>query len=67
MPLYEYRCKKCGRNFETLARSAHDAEPKCPLCGSEEVERTVGSFSISGCGGCGGGQESVTPPARRFS
>ena len=61
MPLYEYRCSVCGHKFENLARSMEDAAPKCPLCGSEAVERTVGSFGIAGGGAA---QESPAPRVR---
>jgi putative FmdB family regulatory protein len=46
MPLYEYRCSKCGHKFETLVRSSGDAAPKCPACGSDAVGKTVGGFGI---------------------
>ena len=46
MPTYEYRCTKCGEKFE---RSEHLAEhgqvqPRCPKCGSEEVQPVLGAF-----------------------
>jgi len=71
MPIYEYRCKKCGSEFELLIRS--DDKPKCPDCSSAKLERkfsvvaahTQGSTpscqvgDMGGCpaptGGCGGG------------
>ncbi|HTK95987.1 MAG TPA: zinc ribbon domain-containing protein, partial [Terriglobales bacterium] len=34
MPIYEYRCKKCGHRFEKLHQSFSEARvKKCPQCG----------------------------------
>jgi putative FmdB family regulatory protein len=34
MPIYEYKCKKCGHRFEKLHQSYSDARvKKCPECG----------------------------------
>ena len=53
MPMYEYRCKKCGERFEMLRRmSDADKDLVCPKCESEEVERMVSTFASTG-GGCG--------------
>lgn len=41
MPVYEYRCKKCGKSFELIETvSEHDpAKVRCPDCKSKSVER----------------------------
>ncbi len=40
MPLYEYKCKKCGHRFERIQSfSAEDAK-ECPVC-QGEVERLI--------------------------
>jgi putative FmdB family regulatory protein len=40
MPLYEYKCKKCGHRFERIQSfSAEDAK-ECPVCHGE-VERLI--------------------------
>lgn len=67
MPIYEYSCGKCGTSFENLAKSADEAAPACPRCGtSEKVKRTVSGFSS--CGGCGSGPAFAprAPAPRRF-
>ncbi len=65
MPLYEYACKKCDKEFELLIRGSEQAE--CPTCHSTKLERllsvpaghTAGSKSLPMCGppmpqgGCG--------------
>lgn len=37
MPIYEYACRGCGHEFETLVRSG--STPACPKCASAELER----------------------------
>ena len=54
MPIYEYKCEKCGNYFELLRRmSDADRDLVCPECRSEEVKRLLSSFATSGCGGRG--------------
>ncbi|MCR5814126.1 MAG: zinc ribbon domain-containing protein [Desulfovibrio sp.] len=50
MPIYEYGCRKCGHEFEELVFS--DATPKCPDCGSDDVEKLMSKCCHTG-GGCG--------------
>ncbi len=65
MPLYEYACEKCDREFELLIRSAND-DAACPECGTTKIRKllsvpaahTASSASLSVCdsprgGGCG--------------
>ena len=35
MPIYEFRCLRCGRTFELLKlkKGDEDVEMKCPECG----------------------------------
>ena len=39
MPIYEYTCKSCNHQFETLVRSGET--PKCAACDSAELERLL--------------------------
>jgi putative FmdB family regulatory protein len=39
MPIYEYACPSCGREFEELIRG--DEQPACPACGEIRVERQL--------------------------
>ncbi len=56
MPVYEYRCEKCGRTFEQFRRmSEADKDIKCPYCESGEVKRELSSFATGGCGSSTGG------------
>jgi putative FmdB family regulatory protein len=39
MPIYEYTCKTCEHQFETLVRSGET--PACAACGSVDLERLL--------------------------
>ncbi|MDZ4247220.1 MAG: zinc ribbon domain-containing protein [Dehalococcoidia bacterium] len=48
MPLYEYKCSKCGSVFERLFRYILVEPQQCPKCGSRETERLPSSVSTAG-------------------
>jgi len=51
MPLYEYRCGSCSRQFEILqALGAAAGEAVCPDCGARESERQLSTFAVSNGG-----------------
>ncbi len=52
MPVYEYRCNKCGHEFEEFQRITEDPIRKCPKCGKQTVERLISktSFVLKGSG-----------------
>lgn len=39
MPIYEYRCRGCGRRFEALVLKSTTAA--CPDCANEDLERLL--------------------------
>ena len=39
MPLYSYRCKACGHEFETLVRSSDI--PACKSCNSQDLDKLL--------------------------
>jgi putative FmdB family regulatory protein len=45
MPIYEYACKGCGREFETLVRAS--TTPDCPSCHSTDLEKKLSVFSTA--------------------
>ena len=61
MPIYEYACRSCGHEFETLVRSSET--PACASCDSKDLEKKLSVFSAQGgassdpapspCGSCG--------------
>ncbi|MCW5889634.1 MAG: zinc ribbon domain-containing protein [bacterium] len=68
MPIYEYRCEKCG-DFEITQRITDDPIGKCPTC-KRKVKRLISStsFQLKGSGwyvtdyarsGKGGGESSA--------
>lgn len=67
MPIYEFSCAKCGREFEEI--TSRDSVP-CPHCGSHDTRKMMsacarrssrsgddGGYTPSGggCGSCSGG------------
>lgn len=51
MPMYEYRCQKCGKCFEMLRRMQDDDRGlECPECRSQSIERLLSTFAAGG--GC---------------
>ncbi len=69
MPIFEYKCEACGKEFEELVFG--DDVPACPACASGATHKLLsaaqfkmpgGSVSApaassgsSGCAGCSGG------------
>jgi len=45
MPIYEYECRSCGRQFEFLMLPS--TTPACPECRSQELERLLSGFAVS--------------------
>jgi putative FmdB family regulatory protein len=64
MPIYEYQCASCGREFETLVRGSSPA-PECPACNGTDLRKKLSAFATIGasasaqadlpaaCQGCG--------------
>ncbi len=61
VPIFEYACQDCGREFEQLVRS--DTVPECPQCRSTHLEKRLSVFATASadampetagpCGNCG--------------
>lgn len=47
MPIYEYKCRKCGHTFDHLARMLSDTGKKCPKCGASQPVKQFSTFSTS--------------------
>lgn len=46
MPIYEYACAKCEREFEVEQRITEDPVKTCPHCRSRRVKRLISSTSF---------------------
>jgi putative FmdB family regulatory protein len=52
MPIYEYHCEECERDFEQFLRSMASKEAiVCPTCGSEQVKKAMSVFGGVSHGG----------------
>jgi len=67
MPIYEYQCGDCGKEFEYLVLSSSQV-PDCPACESKQINKLMSastffsksksgltessSASASSCSGC---------------
>ncbi|NLB68316.1 MAG: zinc ribbon domain-containing protein [Lentisphaerae bacterium] len=47
MPVFEYKCQKCEKSFDYLARTLSDKPDACPECGSKKLVKQLSSFSAS--------------------
>ncbi len=55
MPIYEYKCQKCGQKFEQrVGYFQSNKSARCPQCGYELAERIFSPIS-SNTGGCSTG------------
>ena len=52
MPIYEYQCKSCGFEFETIQKISEDPLKDCPECGLVELKKLVSkaAFRLKGAG-----------------
>jgi putative FmdB family regulatory protein len=49
MPIYEYRCPRCGERLEVLQRVGAGPEGLvCPKCGADRLDREASTFASTG-------------------
>lgn len=63
MPIFEYQCRQCEKEFERLVFAGEDKKVFCPVCKSPDVDKkmSASSFMGSSMGKC------ATPPGKGFS
>ena len=44
MPIFEYVCKDCSRQFETIVNGSKRVE--CPTCHGEHLEKQLSVFAV---------------------
>lgn len=60
MPIYEFRCLKCGELFEKFFKGFdEETEIKCPKCQSETFERVISRASHIMTSGKGGKKPTI--------
>lgn len=49
MPIFDYKCDKCGNIWEEFRKSQSDPD-KCPNCKSKKIERLISksNFQLKG-------------------
>ena len=62
MPLFEYRCTKCGHVTEFLEKPGSKAKHTCEACDSQDMEKALSTFSarVSGSSSSAGGASCPT-------
>ncbi len=50
MPIYEFVCNKCKKQFESLVSIGKEKSVFCALCGSKDIQKVFSSFGIGGGG-----------------
>ncbi len=47
MPIYEYRCNECGREFSRLLLTSEEKKhPRCKFCHGKKLTRLLSRFAV---------------------
>ncbi len=46
MPIFEYKCNKCGSKTEFLEKSNSKGNHLCKKCGSSDLQKLFSGFSV---------------------
>lgn len=65
MPIYEYKCNKCNKEFEKLVFAGDDKDISCPECKSREIVKKMSVASFMG--GTSLGKCATGAPSAGFS
>jgi len=61
MPIYEYKCNACKKDFETLVMGSF--KPQCPVCDSQDLSRLMSTCGFVSKSTGSGGESQVTTSA----
>jgi len=52
MPIYEYRCEKCGHEMEAIQKMSDEPLSDCPACGESTLTKLISAagFRLKGGG-----------------
>ncbi|MBE9514283.1 MAG: zinc ribbon domain-containing protein [Chloroflexi bacterium] len=55
MPIYDFRCRECGKVSEIFLRGADGQVTRCPDCGSDNLGRLISAvlYGQNGCASTG--------------
>jgi len=54
MPIYEFRCPRCGKRSEKLCKMGETGETLvCEVCGQSGLQKLVSGFASPGVAGAG--------------
>ena len=59
MPLFEYICKECDKQFEALVMGS--TKPECPSCHSRKLEQQLSVFAARSSAGASTTQAAAGP------
>jgi putative FmdB family regulatory protein len=69
MPIYDFRCRECGKLSEVFIRGEDSRAGTCPECGSDNMERLLSASYLirmdgqaSGTTCCNRTERCETPP-----
>ena len=46
MPIFEYKCQKCGHKMDFLEKSSARNKHICEKCGSSQMKKQFSGFSV---------------------
>jgi putative FmdB family regulatory protein len=61
MPIFEYVCKACGKQFEAIVLGSKAAE--CPQCSGRDLEQQLSKFAAHSHSGSSGSAMPCGAPA----
>lgn len=60
MPIFEYKCKKCGHKMEFLEKTDAGGRHKCEQCGSSSLQKLFSTFASTSSEKSGGSDSCPT-------